>query len=247
MLYVSVGLLLYNALSQRGASPAHPSGSGRPSLIMTLEGLRTLQNIEEILKANGIEGDPAEAIAKAVGENYKTVAEVEQKAKKLTETQAALDNANKALDEAKKAAKSADVDGLKAKIAEYEEAAKKRTEADEEAKKRATFDEKFGNAVGDKKFVNDIVRDAVADKAYAIAKANPDMDVAAILGGIVSDAEGVWQNPQQTVKKMPAASGNGGSAAGTQSIQNIEDLKGMSVEEIRAHMDEVNKVLSNQK
>lgn len=51
MLYVSVGLLLYtghgmsrmtygwrllllyNALSQRGASPAHPSGSGRPSLI----------------------------------------------------------------------------------------------------------------------------------------------------------------------------------------------------------------------
>lgn len=46
---------------------------------------------------------------------------------------------------------------------------------------------------------------------------------------------------------MPAASGNGGSAAGTQSVQNIEDLKGMSVEEIRAHMDEVNKVLSNQK
>ena len=247
MLFGSVGLLLYNALSPRGASFAHPSCSGRPSLIMTLEGLRTLQNIEEILKANGIEGDPAKAIAKAVGENYKTVAEVEQKAKKLTETQAALDNANKALDEAKKAAESADVDGLKAKIAEYEEAAKERTEADEEAKKRAAFADEFGKAVGDKKFVNDIVRDAVADKAYAIAKANPDMDVAAILGGIVSDAEGVWQNPQQTVKKMPAASGNGGSAAGTQSIQNIEDLKGMSVEEIRAHMDEVNKVLSNQK
>lgn len=238
---------VYNVTQQAVGFIAAPVRLGKAELNMTLEGLRTLQNIEEILKANGIEGDPAEAIAKAVGENYKTVAEVEQKAKKLTETQAALDNANKALDEAKKAAESADVDGLKAKIAEYEEAAKKRTEADEEAKKRATFDEKFGNAVGDKKFVNDIVRDAVADKAYAIAKANPDMDVAAILGGIVSDAEGVWQNPQQTVKKMPAASGNGGSAAGTQAIQNIEDLKGMSVEEIRAHMDEVNKVLSNQK
>ena len=61
-----------------------------------------MQNIEEILKANGIEGDAATAIAKAVGENYKTVAEMEQKAKKLTETQAALDTANKALDEAKK-------------------------------------------------------------------------------------------------------------------------------------------------
>ena len=97
------------SLSRPWASSRHPSCSGRPSLIMTLEGLRTLQNIEEILKANGIEGDPAKAIAKAVGENYKTVAEVEQKAKKLAETQAALETANKALDEAKKAAESADV------------------------------------------------------------------------------------------------------------------------------------------
>lgn len=160
-----------------------------------------------------------------------------------------LATANEALEAAKNAdvSNADEVQAMRDKIAAYEKADEERKAQTEEEKARQEFDEKFVKTVGDKQFVNDIVRGAVADKAYAIAKANPDMDVAAILGGIVGDAEGVWQNPQQTVKKMPAASGNGGSAAGTQTIQNIEDLKGMSVEEIRAHMDEVNKVLSNQK
>ena len=243
MLYVSVGLLLYNALSPRGASPAHPSGSGRPSLIMTLEGLRTLQNIEEILKANNIEGDAATAIAKAVGENYKTVAEVEQKAKKLTETQAALDNANKALDEAKKAAESADVDGLKAKIAEYEEAAKKRTEADEEAKKRAAFDEEFGKALGKKAFANSVVKEAVTEKAYTLRKANADMPIADILKIAAPDEAGIWANPQTDPHKMPGADG---AAAGVSPITSLDQLKTMSPDDINKNWADVQKLLAQQ-
>ena len=182
-------------------------------------------------------------------ENYRTVAEVENKQSRISELEQQLATANEALEAAKNAdvSNADEVQAMRDKIAAYEKADEERKAQTEEEKARQEFDEKFVKTVGDKQFVNDIVRGAVADKAYAIAKANPDMDVAAILGGIVGDAEGVWQNPQQTVKKMPAASGNGGSAAGTQTIQNIEDLKGMSVEEIRAHMDEVNKVLSNQK
>ena len=90
-----------------------------------------MQNIEDILKANGIEGDAATAVAKAVGENYKTVAEVEQKAKKLTETQPLWTTPTRH-------STSQEGRGIggrgrpQAKIAEYEEAAKKRTEADEE-------------------------------------------------------------------------------------------------------------------
>lgn len=210
-----------------------------------------MKNIKDIIGELGIELDEAKLgdLEKAVLDNYRTVAEVENKQSRISELEQQLATANEALEAAKNAdvSNADEVQAMRDKIAAYEKADEERKAQTEEEKARQEFDEKFGKAVGDKQFVNDIVRGAVADKAYAIAKANPDMDVAAILGGIVGDAEGVWQNPQQTVKKMPAASGNGGSAAGTQTIQNIEDLKGMSVEEIRAHMDEVNKVLSNQK
>ena len=210
-----------------------------------------MKNIKDIIGELGIELDEAKLgdLEKAVLENYRTVAEVENKQSRISELEQQMATANEALEAAKNAdvSNADEVQAMRDKIDAYEKADEERKAQTEEEKARQEFDEKFGKAVGDKKFVNDIVRGAVADKAYAIAKANPDMDVAAILGGIVGDAEGVWQNPQQTVKKMPAASGNGGSAAGTQTIQNIEDLKGMSVEEIRAHMDEVNKVLSNQK
>lgn len=210
-----------------------------------------MKNIKDIIGKLGIELDEAKLgdLEKAVLENYRTVAEVENKQSRIRELEQQLATANEALEAAKNAdvSNADEVQAMRDKIATYEKADEERKAQTEEEKARQEFDEKFVKTVGDKQFVNDIVRGAVADKAYAIAKANPDMDVAAILGGIVGDAEGVWQNPQQTVKKMPAASGNGGSAAGTQTIQNIEDLKGMSVEEIRAHMDEVNKVLSNQK
>lgn len=210
-----------------------------------------MKNIKDIIGELGIELDEAKLgdLEKAVLENYRTVAEVENKQSRIGELEQQLATANEALEAAKNAdvSNADEVQAMRDKIAAYEKADEERKAQTEEEKARQEFEEKFGKAVGDKQFVNDIVRGAVADKAYAIAKANPDMDVAAILGGIVGDAEGVWQNPQQSVKKMPAASGNGGSAAGTQTIQNIEDLKGMSVEEIRAHMDEVNKVLSNQK
>lgn len=210
-----------------------------------------MKNIKDIIGELGIELDAAKLgdLEKAVLENYRTVAEVENKQSRISELEQQLATANEALEAAKNAdvSNADEVQAMRDKIAAYEKADEERKAQTEEEKARQEFDEKFVKTVGDKQFVNDIVRGAVADKAYAIAKANPDMDVAAILGGIVGDAEGVWQNPQQTVKKMPAASGNGGSAAGTQTIQNIEDLKGMSVEEIRAHMDEVNKVLSNQK
>ena len=210
-----------------------------------------MKNIKDIIGELGIELDEAKLgdLEKAVLENYRTVAEVENKQSRISELEQQLATANEALEAAKNAdvSNADEVQAMRDKIAAYEKADEERKAQTEEEKARQEFDEKFGKAVGEKQFVNDIVRGAVADKAYAIAKANPDMDVAAILGGIVGDADGVWQNPQQTVKKMPAASGNGGSAAGTQTIHNIEDLKGMSVEEIRAHMDEVNKVLSNQK
>lgn len=210
-----------------------------------------MKNIKDIIVELGIELDEAKLgeLEKAVLENYRTVAEVENKQSRISDLEGQLAAANEALEAAKNAdvTNADEVQAMREKIAAYEAADEERKAQTEEEKSRLEFEERFRSAVGDKKFANDIVRSAVSDKAYAVAKANPDMDLSAILGGIVGDSDGVWLNPQQTVKKMPAASGNGGSAAGTQTIQNIEDLKGMSVEEIRAHMDEVNNILANQK
>lgn len=210
-----------------------------------------MKNIEDIIKELGIELDEAKLgeLEKAVLENYRTVAEVENKQSRISELEGQLATANDALEAAKNAdvTNADEVQAMREKIAAYEAADEERKAHTEEEKARQEFDEKFRSAVGEKKFANDIVRSAVSEKAYAVAKANPDMDLSAILGGIVGDSDGVWMNPQQDVKKMPAASENGGAKAGMQSIQNIDDLKGMSVDEIRAHMDEVNKVLANQK
>lgn len=210
-----------------------------------------MKNIKDIIGELDIELDEAKLgeLEKAVLENYRTVAEVDNKQSRISELEQQLATANEALEAAKNAdvSNADEVQAMREKIAAYEAADEERKAQTEEEKARQEFEERFRSAVGDKKFANDIVRSAVSDKAYAVAKANPDMDLSAILGGIVGDSYGVWLNPQQDVKKMPAASENGGAKAGMQSIQNIEDLKGMSVDEIRAHMDEVNKVLANQK
>lgn len=210
-----------------------------------------MKNIKDIIGELDIDLDEAKLgeLEKAVLENYRTVAEVENKQSRISDLEGQLATANEALEAAKNAdvTNADEVQAMREKIAAYEAADDERKAQTEEEKARKEFEERFQSAVGDKKFANDIVRSAVSDKAYAVAKANPDMDLSAILGGIVGDSDGVWLNPQQDVKKMPAASENGGAKAGMQSIQNIEDLKGMSVDEIRAHMDEVNKVLANQK
>lgn len=210
-----------------------------------------MKNIKDITGELGIELDEAKLgeLEKAVLDNYRTVAEVENKQSRISELEQQLATANEALESEKNAdmTNADEVQAMREKIAAYEAADEERKAQTEEEKARQEFEERFQSAVGEKKFANDIVRSAVYDKAYAVAKANPDMDLSAILGGIVGDSDGVWLNPQQDVKKMPAASENGGAKAGMQSIQNIEDLKGMSVDEIRAHMDEVNKVLENQK
>lgn len=210
-----------------------------------------MKNIKDIIGELGIELDEEKLgeLEKAVLENYRTVAEVENKQSRISDLEGQLATANEALEAAKNAdvTNADEVQAMREKIAAYEAADEERKAQTEEEKARREFDERFRSAVGDKKFANDIVRSAVSDKAYAVAKANPDMDLSAILGGIVGDSEGVWLNPQQDPKKMPGAGENGGSKAGMQSIQNVDDLKGMSVDEIRAHMDEVNKVLANQK
>lgn len=205
-----------------------------------------MKNIKDILSEFGIETDKAGEVEKAVLENYRTKAELDSKASRISELEKQLADATEALEAAKTAdVKNADeVQAMRERIDAFEKADAERKAQATERDARAAFDAELEKATEGKAFANDLVRSAVSEKAFAVSKANPDMDVKTILAGVVGDADGIWQNPQQDVKKMPA----GGTAqGGTQTIQNLDDLKGMSLDEIRAHMSEVDKLLEQQR
>ena len=206
-----------------------------------------MENIRDILAGAGVEveaGKLAE-IEKAVLANYRTKAEVDSKSAKVAELEKQLAEANAAIETAKgtDTANAAEVEKMRDQIAAYEQAeAERKAQADEKSARDA-FGSKLTDAIGDKRFANAIVQGAVTDKAFAMSQANPNMSVADVLDAVVGDAAGVWQNPQQDVKKMP--SGGKAAAGSTQGVQSMADLEGMSVEQIRANMAEVDKMLKN--
>lgn len=206
-----------------------------------------MENIRDILAGAGVEveaGKLAE-IEKAVLANYRTKAEVDSKAAKVAELEKQLAEANAAIETAKgtDTANAAEVERMREQIAAYEQAEGERKAQAEEKAARDAFGSKLADAIGDKRFANAIVQGAVTDKAFAMSRANPNMSVTDVLDAVVGDADGVWQNPQQDRKKMP--SGGKAAAGSTQNVQSMADLEGMSVEQIRAHMAEVDKMLGN--
>ena len=206
-----------------------------------------MENIRDILANAGVEveADKLTEIEKAVLANYRTKAEVDSKAAKVAELEQQLAEANAALETAKTTdtANAAEVERMREQIAAYEQADAERKAASEQKSARDAFDSQLTDAIGDKRFANAIVQGAVTDKAFAMSQANPNMSVTDVLDAVVGDADGVWQNPQQDVKKMPSS--GKAAATGNQSINSLADLEGMSAEQIREHMAEVDKMLRN--
>ncbi len=208
-----------------------------------------MDNIKDILKANGVELDDEKlkAIEKATLENYRTKAELDGKAQKVSDLEAQLAKANEALEAAQKAdpAKTEEFEAMQKQLAEYKKADEERQAKDAEGKAKEEFKAKFDTAVGERKFANSIVQNAIFTAAFEKAKANPDMEAKAILDSVTVDEDGIWANPHRDPKKMPGANDGGGS--NNTPIQSFDDLKNMSVEEVRKHMSEVNKLLEDQK
>lgn len=207
-----------------------------------------MKNIKDILADFGVDlGDKASDFEKAVVENYRTINDYNGKVARVSELETQLSEANDALKKAKETdpAKSAEVEEMRKTIADYQAKDEERRKADAAKAARDEFVGKFDAAVGDKKFASDFIRDTVFDKAFALSSKNPDMAVGSIIDSIVGNSEGVWANPQTSVKKMPSGEGTGGAAGSSATIQNLSDLKGMSVDEIRKHMAEVDKAIEN--
>lgn len=204
-----------------------------------------MQDIQDILKAQGIEvtEEQMKAIKNGVLENYRSKAETEAKAAKVKELETQLEKANAALESASKVdpAKSEEIEALKTQIAEYEKAETERKTKEAETASRSDFKAKFDAEIGAKKFVSKVVGDAIFNAAYTTAKANPDMSIADVLKTATGDDKGIFANPQADPEKMPMGEP---TAQGVQPIQSLEQVKGMSVEDVRKHMDEINKLLN---
>ena len=207
-----------------------------------------MENIIQILAGLEIEVPEGkrDALNKAVAENYKTVAEVNAKAEKIATLEKSLDEANAAIEAAKGAdATNADeIAKMQERIKAYEDAEAERAAEAAEAEKRGAFDADFEKALDGRKFASELTRAAVADKVYGIAANNPDMQVSEIIKSVIGDDD-VFANPQQDVKKMPNT--GIGSTGSNGVIQSLDQLHGMSVDEIRAHMGEIDNLIKNGK
>lgn len=201
-----------------------------------------MKNVETILQELGIDlGDKAEDFKKEHATNYKTVAEVQQKSERITALENELAEANKALDSVKEAS-AGDADALKKaqeQIAAFEKEKADREKAETEKADKAAFSERFKKAVGEKTFANDLIASTVEGKAYETSKANPDMDLAAIISGIAGDNAGIWANPQTDPHKMPS----GSTAQGVPQIRSLDDLANATPEFINEHWEEIQKLM----
>lgn len=203
-----------------------------------------MKTVQDILKENGVEGEVADAIAKEVGENYRTIAETQQKGERIQ----ALTDENAKLSE--ELAKVKELDGsnaeelakLKEHIAELEGESEKRKAEDEEKAKAASFADSFKAALGDREFSGPIVRDAVMAKARKLSDDNPDLTVEEAIARAVGDGQGVWRNPQRDPNKMPID-----VKGGTAEVTSLEQVKDMSTDDINKNWSAISKLLAQQK
>lgn len=161
-----------------------------------------VKDIRAILAEHDLDEATAKAIEKAVGENYRTIAEVQQKAdriKELEKTNGELSDQVKALE-----GDGEQLQQLRDKVAEYEQAeADRKAKADEDAK-RDSFQALFDAALDGREFANDLMRDTVFEKAYQQCQ-SVGTGAREAIEAVTRDVDGVWRNPQQDPKRMPGA------------------------------------------
>lgn len=128
-----------------------------------------MQNITEILKANGVEvtEEQQKAINKAVNENYKTVAEFDKKVGNLETERDGLKEQLDAANETLKGFEGVDVDGMKAKLKEHEENMKQMEEKHKQELYNRDFADVLDASIGEYKFTSDYAKKSIVEEIKA--------------------------------------------------------------------------------
>lgn len=160
-----------------------------------------MKDIKAILETYEIDADLQKSIEKEVLENYRTIKELEKKENRINELTEQLDNLKTEIEATKE--NGAKIEELQGLIANYEKEEKARAEAEQEKAKRDSFREVFNAQLGERQFINDLMRDTVFEKAYSMCSENKGIGAGDAITAVTKDIEGVWVNPQHDVKKMP--------------------------------------------
>lgn len=160
-----------------------------------------MKDIKAILSEYEIPQETAAAIAEQVRANYRTVAEWTKKVDRIAE----LEKANAEMSEAaaKLDGSVEEIEALKAQVETYKTAEAERKAAEALAQKKAEFRKAFDEALGDKRFANSIVEEAVFEKAYAHCTTNAGASAKDAVELAVEGVDNVWVNPQHDPKSMP--------------------------------------------
>lgn len=177
-----------------------------------------MENIRDIVNKLGIECD-ADALEKAVLENYRTIAEVEgSKAKiealeaKVSERDARIEELGAKVDELQ--AGTSEIDALKAKIEEYRESEAEAIKKAEAEAAEKSFAQAFDEALGGRKFANDFTRRAVMEEVKKMRGENSALGISDLIDRATKDVPDVFANPQKR-EANPLPTPNAGAAQPT--------------------------------
>lgn len=160
-----------------------------------------MKDIKAILANIEIEDDAKLSIIKAVNENYRSIEEMNKKAKRIEE----LEQHNATLTEqvGNLEGDGEELEKLREQVKAYADADEKRKADEQEQAKRDSFRTVFDAALGEREFANSIVRDSIFNQAYEKCSATAGLNAKDVIDEIAKDADGVWKNPQHDVKRMP--------------------------------------------
>lgn len=207
-----------------------------------------MKDIKAILETVELTDEQKQSIISEVNENYRTIDEVEKKASKieeLTTQNAALteqvDTLNASVESLEGTSK--ELETLKAQVQEFNAAEERRKNEQAEAEKRTAFEQRFDAALGDRKFTNAFTRDAILNQAFEHCAANAGASAEDAIKALTDGKDGIWENPQNSVNNMPAATDDGDGTTGTP-IKTLDDVKKLTPEQINENWETVSKLLS---
>lgn len=170
---------------------------------------------KEFLTNLGVSAEIAEQI---FAERGKEISETNNKIGELT-TQLETANANiKALTSEKTELSkyAGDVEGYKAKIAEYELAAQKRAEKEASMRAEAEFNKKIEEVMAGKEFTSDYVkRGLMADIRTEYAK-DATKGLSVIFDELTKDKDGIFKNPNNPAIVPPTNLPSGNTLSGVE-------------------------------
>ena len=162
-----------------------------------------MRGIQQIVADMGLQltEEQVKDLDSKVRENYVTRNEHDEKLRKLASLTEQVGELTAKVNDSAEA--SDKVAALQRQVAEYQEAEARREQEEADRRAREGFEVSFSEAVGERRFANEMTRQHVLDKAYEMHRANPDMAVASIVDEAAS-GDGVWASPQADPKNMPS-------------------------------------------